>query len=270
MWETTPVTTQHDWEYSLSYANGLTVAGCDDWHIPNVNEILSLTNAEQQNTASWLNGHIEFSQILADEYWTSTRSYSLSGNAYAWVVDMETGFLFRRGPPNSATSCRWAVRSSGGGAVALPRTGKETKYRDGDDGDLECGAAWPVPRFIDCGDGIIADNLTGLMWEKNSDAAPKTWMGALAYAEDLTLGEHSDWRLPNRNEMRSLLNYEQNDIAEWLSRHGFRDIQDHEYWTSTTYAPNTACAWTVIMAAGHVQYADKTHSRFALAVRGGE
>lgn len=270
MWETAPASTQADWEYALNYANNLTVGGYDDWHLANVNELMSLMNAEEPNSATWLNGQLVFSGIISDEYWTSTRLSSLTGSSYAWIGECDTGLLYGLGPPNFAKAYRWAVRYAGGGAIEIPKTGKSTKYRTGDDGDLELGATWPSQRFVDCGNGIMADNLTGLMWEQNTDATVKTWADALEYAKDLTLGGYSDWRLPNKNELRSLLNYEEDVVADWLGYRGFQNVQEEEYWTSTTYASSAGSAWTVIMLAGHLYYADKSAARFVWAVRGGD
>ncbi|KJR44044.1 hypothetical protein MCHI_000059, partial [Candidatus Magnetoovum chiemensis] len=36
----------------------------------------------------------------------------------------------------------WAVRG-GGSRISLPKTGQETSYYEGDDGDLEKGISWP-------------------------------------------------------------------------------------------------------------------------------
>ena len=53
------------------------------------------------------------------------------------------------------------------GVITLPRSGQTTSYYAGDDGALQTGAAWPVARFNDPGDGSITDTLTGLMWVKD-------------------------------------------------------------------------------------------------------
>ena len=49
------------------------------------------------------------------------------------------------------------------------KTGQTTSYATGDDGDLEAGVAWPIPRFKDNNDGTILDTLTGLIWLKNAN-----------------------------------------------------------------------------------------------------
>ena len=126
MWETTPATSETDWNYALNYSNNLNLGGHEDWHLSNVNELLSLLNAEEISTASWLNGGAKFSSISVDKYWASTHSYS-SGNYYAWVVSLGSGVLSRLGPPHFAKALRWAVRYAGGGAVEILKTGKETR-----------------------------------------------------------------------------------------------------------------------------------------------
>jgi hypothetical protein len=67
----------------------------------------------------------------------------------------------------------------------------------GQDGDVQAGVAWPIPRFTDRGNGTVRDNLTGLIWLKNGtcDAlSPRlnllnTWQEALDAANALASGE---------------------------------------------------------------------------------
>ncbi|MDV7186294.1 DUF1566 domain-containing protein [Lutibacter sp. TH_r2] len=61
--------------------------------------------------------------------------------------------------------------------------------------------------FIDNGDGTISDLATGLMWQKTDDGTSRDWEESLAYAEDLTHGNKSDWRLPNAKELQSIVDY---------------------------------------------------------------
>jgi hypothetical protein len=61
--------------------------------------------------------------------------------------------------------------------------------------------------FIDNGDGTITDKATGLMWQKTDSGQGLDWEGALAYAENLELAGHSDWRLPNAKELQGIVDY---------------------------------------------------------------
>jgi hypothetical protein len=133
-------------------------------------------------------------------------------------------------------------------AVNLPKTGQTTSYATGDDGNLQKGVAWPSPRFADNGDGTVTDNLTGLIWLKNANCfGTRTWTQALSDANNLASGScgltdgssAGNWRLPNVNELRSLINhYGQANISTWLNGQGFINVQDWFYWSSTTVAYN--------------------------------
>lgn len=158
----------------------------------------------------------------------------------------------------------------GAGAQASkpPRTGQEKSVLAGDDGALRAGTAWPVPRFTDKGDGTVLDSLTGLVWQKQPSSAKRTWANALGYCRDLSLGGSKDWRLPNVGELSSLCDKSASLVADRLNGSGFGGILAQDYWTSTTYAPNTGHAWNVGMDDGEVYHAHKGASAAVWAVRG--
>lgn len=62
-------------------------------------------------------------------------------------------------------------------------------------------------QFVDNGDATITDKATGLTWQKADNGEGVNWQGALAYAENLTLAGHDDWRLPNAKELQSIIDY---------------------------------------------------------------
>ena len=70
--------------------------------------------------------------------------------------------------------------------------------------------------FTDHGDGTVTDKLTTLVWQKcargqandaacTGAASTANWTNNLLYCDGLVLGGRDDWRLPNRNELLSLL-----------------------------------------------------------------
>jgi hypothetical protein len=157
--------------------------------------------------------------------------------------------------------------------VNLPKTGQIVSYGTGtiDDGGLQRGIAWPNPRFavgtgaeVDC----VTDNLTGLMWVKMPDATPWPWQTALDIADVLAICGHTDWRLPNVNELESLANSEPASLATWLNAQGFSNVQADYYWSSTTYAGNTTFAWVVYFGDGFVYYDLKSSPHYVRCVRG--
>lgn len=172
-----------------------------------------------------------------------------------------------------------------GAGVALPKTGQTASYAEGDDGKMQAGVVWPSPRFADNGDGTITDGLTGLMWLKDANCFGKMrWQDGLdAVAgfngnpsgydcQDYTAG-YTDWRLPNVNELESLVNAGKLVNAAWLGENGFVDLQPDYYWSSTTMAKNNgdvSHAYVVGMSGGNIHTFNKTpDTMYVLPVRAG-
>jgi hypothetical protein len=149
------------------------------------------------------------------------------------------------------------------------------------------GVAWPNPRFTDNGNGTVTDNLTGLIWLKDANAfGSRTWTNALTDCATLNNGEHGltdgsvegDWRLPNVQELQSLIDYGRYNPAlcnaagtgQWTSGNPFTGVQSSYYWSSTTYAYSTAYAWYVYLGAGHVYNGAKGNTSCVWPVRAGQ
>jgi len=174
--------------------------------------------------------------------------------------------------------------------VMLPKTGQTTPYSTGVDENVTTGAAWPATRFSASGQSII-DNLTGLQWAKNgnlmgtsymaqdNDDTPgdglvlwQTSLNFIAYLNGIGYDGHADWRLPNRDEIRSLVNFGQAANETWLNNvsQGFSNVVALYYWTSTSYAGSTGNAWRVSMNNGTTAFvAMTTNYHYAWPVRGG-
>ncbi len=85
-------------------------------------------------------------------------------------------------------------------------------HGSGQDAAFRAGLAWSEKRFDVQGD-IVLDQATGLAWARDASLAgfPLTWKEALAFIDDMNTGIElgfSDWRLPNRRELRSLVSHQ--------------------------------------------------------------
>ncbi|MFI3261825.1 MAG: DUF1566 domain-containing protein [Rikenellaceae bacterium] len=69
------------------------------------------------------------------------------------------------------------------------------------------GNVYGINEFVDNGDGTITDKATGLMWAKEDNGKGIEWGEALTYAENASLANYSDWRLPNVKELQSIVDY---------------------------------------------------------------
>ncbi|MEA2013788.1 MAG: DUF1566 domain-containing protein [Thermodesulfobacteriota bacterium] len=122
--------------------------------------------------------------------------------------------------------------------------------------------------LVDNGDDTVTDTETGLMWQKETASGAYTWQQALAHAEGMTLGGHSDWRLPNLNELQTLVDYSRNNpsINPLLEANTVSSY----YWSSTTAASYTYRAWLVSFYGGGVHGSGKSGSYYVRAVRSGQ
>ena len=153
-----------------------------------------------------------------------------------------------------------------GGVIACSGTGQDGAYTAG------------VTRsYTDPADGTITDNATGLMWEKCSEglsgascgtgtATTYTWTNALAQCEGSTANSHSDWRLPNRLELETLVDSSASSPA--INATYFPAAQSDVYWSSTSYKPSLDYAWVVYFTDGNVSSGNKTNSDYVRCVRG--
>jgi hypothetical protein len=153
----------------------------------------------------------------------------------------------------------------------------------GQDGEYQLGTT-ASPRFTDNSDGTITDNLTGLIWLQNANCAAtlggvaKTttlvWADALTWSNNLASGScgltdgsvAGDWRLPNRRELLSLVDY-QNSNPSLPSGHPFTSVVSDNYCSSTTRVGTPANAWNVNFNTGDTSNITKTTNVYVWPVR---
>ena len=164
-----------------------------------------------------------------------------------------------------------AVLLSTGQTRCYDSSGREIPCRGtGQDAELRPGTS-VAPRFEEEG-LLVRDRLTGLVWPKNAGLfeLPMDWEEALQAVRELNRKgflRASDWRLPNRRELRSLVHYEaMNPVLP--PDHPFENVFHGWYWTSTTAAIAPSYAWNVHFGGGRMFYSAKTDSRMVWPVRG--
>jgi formylglycine-generating enzyme required for sulfatase activity len=87
--------------------------------------------------------------------------------------------------------------------------------------------------FEDNLDGTVADLSTELVWQQVNDEVERTWGEALAYCQQLELGDQSDWRLPNAKEVYTLADFKG---VTWSVNEDYFPPASGRYWTSTSFS----------------------------------
>ncbi len=135
---------------------------------------------------------------------------------------------------------------------------------------LRSSNGWAIGPYTVSGDTVI-DEGTGLVWQNDADVTSKrlTWKDALAYCENLTLGGYDDWRLPNKIELLSIVDYTRYGPAIDTSVFSCESGWSSYYWSSTSYANSPDGAWAVGFYDGYAGWDFKDISFYVRCVRGG-
>ena len=255
MWEQAPSGSSTDWEGAftrIDTINGSALGGHTDWRLPNRFELMTLVNCGYTAdwNGAWLIGQ-GFSSIVGS-YWSSSTNAATTDNKWRGAIGYDSRVYAASQDLSYYTI---GIRTGTVGTVAVPRTGQSDSYHEGDDGYIQAGKAWPDPRFTDNGNSTVTDNLTGLIWEQSPDTATTDWNGAFARIADLNsseLGGRSDWRLPNKWELASLIHIGETSTFSWLNSGPFSDVISSYYWSSTTNPHGPTEAWIVRMSDGYI------------------
>ena len=136
--------------------------------------------------------------------------------------------------------------------------------------------AQEAPRFTKA-DGVVTDSKTTLEWQDNYSDNGKNikyanWTDAIDYCEELSLNSQNDWRLPNKKELLSIVDYGTFNPA--ISS-VFKMTTSSVYWSSTTNRSYTDrgfyvnFAWYVNFGTGHTNIVSKSRNYSVRCVRAG-
>jgi len=256
------------WNEALTFVrdlNGQTAFGYSDWRLPNRRELRSLISYQTKRPA--LPGNHPFQNVFLNWYWTSTTA--AIHPAYAWYVHMDGARMFYG--KKDQYFLVWPVR---GNSSILPVTGQHSCFDEkGDviacpdgfqDGAEPHGPVWPRERFAVREEGVL-DRLTGLEWHLQATLTdiPLSWPEAFELVRKMNMTAlpiDRQWRVPNINELESLIDCSQHSPALPHS-HPFRSVKD-VYWSSTTSFYETDWAWALYMEKGALGVGVKGNSTF--------
>lgn len=141
----------------------------------------------------------------------------------------------------------------------------------------ELQAATQADRFVTQGDATVVDTATGLMWKRCAQGfdwngstcaqsseipASYSWEEALVNHAEHSFAQHGDWRLPNKTELASIVDYSCFDPA--INTTVFPGTPVNGFWSNTPNAFNISFAWAINFSQGEHTTTRKTN---AFAVR---
>ncbi|WP_208889304.1 DUF1566 domain-containing protein [Polaribacter sejongensis] len=242
-WQEIPTTEGFDWQGARDYVENLELGGYDDWRMPTLKELYSISDF----STGWPYLDTNYFSLVnnervdkSEQYWaiekyvghTEEGGYTAAfgvnhatGHIKAYPGEAPEGRGDHKGPPPMGK--RDANNQGSADQKASPsrdveQDGKNTAgHRPPPPGNGERptgnpmlkhvravrGSIYGINDFEDNGNQTITDNATGLMWAKNDSKKGLDWKSSLKYAEESELAGHSDWRLPNVKELQGIVDY---------------------------------------------------------------
>jgi hypothetical protein len=219
------------WDNAIAHCDGLTYGGYDDWRLPTRKELATLSNYGRYEPAIDIDA---FPGTLASTgYW----SFSLYGYSTdeAWSVYFDYGDL------------------------------KGHNKTDNDYARCVRGEEWNPESIFEestiAGEVIVTDTETGLKWTKDY-VTDKTWQQAMDYCETLDYGGFTDWRLPNIEELKTLI-----DDSVYSPASSFPAMPPIYFWSSSSDACVTQMAWHIHFNNGELTSSAKQNQVYVRCVR---
>lgn len=140
-------------------------------------------------------------------------------------------------------------------------------------------SATPSADFRPLADGFVSHRPTQLVWQRcalgqswtgsscSGSALLLDWAAALQAADDHEQAGQTDWRLPNRNELASIIEPRCHSPA--INGEAFPATPLDWFWTGSPISAQPDQAWVVLFSDGEVQSAATAGQYAVRLVRGG-
>lgn len=227
---------------AISFCDGLSFVGYDDWHLPNFKELASILEHRRES----VNLNENFVNVEPARHWSSTKIQTSTPGVpgelpgyNGYYIDFSNGW---------ADKDNYEGSDSPGYYLLCVRGQEIPGGLEGDEFD-----------FQDNNDGTVTDNRTGLIWAKAEFSQTgdnrKNWQAAIKFANNRALcqdgtfqgnenetgdcsanvgAKYNDWRLPNLQEIIGVTKRGPSLVLPWLGGLSFY------YWSSTVSGENNA------------------------------
>ena len=247
-WEKSPSTDSYTWDDANNHCadlNSSNYGGKSNWRLPNPLEFMTIVDNSKSNPATNSNftGIPTNSSIFANVFFWTSKEYKGDTN-YAYIFSPQHGLY------NVSVNNDLCLKTQTYNVICV--SGDEMQPAKSDNFTTQT-----ISEAV-----VVTDSATGLMWQKEYETN-KTWQEALKYCEDSTYAGYSDWRVPNKNELASLVNYEKSDSPYSY----FPDMPSHIFCSSSTRLDSAVLACLVSFDTGIVTSNTKTSKYYVRCVR---
>ena len=188
-----------NWSQAAEYCKNLNENGRSDWRLPDLDELRTLVqNCPGTETGGSCKAS-EKSGCLSGECWTSEDCASCPSDPSGKYSKLgDTDWFWSSSTTSDNTLDAWGINFDSG--VCGRKLHKTTAYnfRCVTDTDPKIAAKKQASKKEE---KIVID---GLQWSERTQK-PLDWEGRENYCKDLKEGGHNDWRLPNIDELRTLI-----------------------------------------------------------------
>jgi hypothetical protein len=231
-----------------SYCEDLSLAGYDDWRLPDIKQLYSLIDFRGIDpsgyTGSDSTGLVPF---IDSGFFAFSYGDTLAGER---IIDAQyaSSTLYAAYVDNDAEAMLFGVNFADGRikSYGLNLFGRDKVFY------VICvrgNARYGGNDFVDHGDGTISDQASGLMWARADSGQGRDWAATLDWVARQNAASYlgyDDWRLPNAKELQGLVDYRRSAdssasaaidplfaVSDIVNEAGVADFP--AYWTSTTH-----------------------------------
>ena len=223
-WQQTIPELTYTWDDAKKYCDELNYADYTDWRLPTPKEFLTIVDNSKYNPAV---DTAYFTRMPNDTYFWTSEEYNNSDSGTqtpsAYYFDSHFGYISSNTKASAANVMCIRGNELSKSIFEIEKIGENE---------------------------IVSDSATGIIWQK-SYASDKNWQDALSYCENLEYAGYTDWRLPNKNDLVSLVKYGKYNPAS-----DFPDMPSSYFWSSSTIAEINDYAWSVEFYSGFVSAAE--------------
>lgn len=238
MWQDNTVDSAMNWVNTGAYCSNLSLGGHDSWRLPTIKELEMLVDYSRNPTIDSI-----FQNIALGYYWSSSTYAEYSTRT--WGIEFSSGTTDPRLRSGSYSEKEFVRCVRGVSSYA------STYVRNADT-------------------QTVYDSQTNLTWHDDSNASSQdlNWSNAINYCENLNFAGQTDWRLPNINELHSIIDYARIPAFDSI----FQNVALDFYWSSTTLSNET---WPEMAQGvsfqGNIGYDHKFYgSHYVRCVRSGQ